>query len=478
MYPRGSFKSTIDGIDIVQWILNFPDIRIFILTGNYDLAESFIYEIREYFTLAEGGDPTLFQELFPEFCISSKGNGSKLEYRCPAAHLGLKEPTIWINSIDSATSGWHCDILKCDDVVTDKNAEIPTRRESVIATFDKKRYLVDQPFGYIDVIGTRYAPDDLYGVMLERNEVSDEKDLKYLCDAAWRVKIDALKKDIRELTEADVDLLFPERLTFKVLRKDLMLNETEFRCQRLNEPVFAASQIFDLDVLKAALRPPSSFPDKGDIYITWDTAHSTGPKSNFSCCVVAKRDDQDRLFILDIICEKLKADELEYRVAQMASMWSPSLVLIEQYPGYEHMKMGIQRNAMSMHVPLNIDYFPIDNGRDAKLNRVRALQPLIKTGRLFFSSTIDIIDATFKQFITFTGQKHRTDDIPDAISFLLRTLPDSLSYRELSIKEQEMKEKAKADGLYNMLFPDQPIITEQQTPDDEVIYNYINDREI
>src|SRR6202790_879405 len=32
LYPRSSYKSTLNVIDCVQWIINFPDIRILILT--------------------------------------------------------------------------------------------------------------------------------------------------------------------------------------------------------------------------------------------------------------------------------------------------------------------------------------------------------------------------------------------------------------------------------------------------------------
>src|SRR5437660_2231467 len=38
LYPRGGFKSTIDVCDAVQWILNFPNIRILFLTATDDLA--------------------------------------------------------------------------------------------------------------------------------------------------------------------------------------------------------------------------------------------------------------------------------------------------------------------------------------------------------------------------------------------------------------------------------------------------------
>src|ERR1700675_2300651 len=106
--PRGGFKSSIDGADCVQWILNWPNITILILTGTHQLSKDFVKEIRNTFTFSvegEGKDailrprvlrnglPSLFQVLFPEFCVPPSEGGSQLEYSCPLKVFG-KEPNI------------------------------------------------------------------------------------------------------------------------------------------------------------------------------------------------------------------------------------------------------------------------------------------------------------------------------------------------------------------------------------------------
>ncbi len=72
LYPRGSFKSTIDIIDCVQWIINFPDVRILVLTATVDLATAFIGELKNYFVVLAQGELTVFQQLFPQFTVPKK----------------------------------------------------------------------------------------------------------------------------------------------------------------------------------------------------------------------------------------------------------------------------------------------------------------------------------------------------------------------------------------------------------------------
>src|SRR5579859_220354 len=83
--PRSSYKSTIDGVDIVQWMLNCPDIRVMILTSVLDLSKQFLSEIKSYFNLPSMADPTAFQLLFPEYVLTGVDGTSEQPIWCTAA---------------------------------------------------------------------------------------------------------------------------------------------------------------------------------------------------------------------------------------------------------------------------------------------------------------------------------------------------------------------------------------------------------
>jgi predicted phage terminase large subunit-like protein len=452
LYPRGTFKSTLNVIDCVQWIINFPDIRILILTGEFKLAKAFVRQVKSYFTVPAGADLTPFQELFPEFCINA-GDGTDQEFKCPASKLGLNEPTVWANSITANLSGWHCDVMKCDDVVTDENSGSDDRRDSLLEKFDNVSNLLD-PHGYLDVIGTRYAPTDLYGAMIERS--GQTQDLKYLCKASWTPKPHAIQKPLIELLEEDVDVLFPERQPYSYLRKKLIKNETTFRTQQLNEAVASADFVFDYSLLLAQTAQPASFPDTGFIYAAWDLALTSNSQSDYSVGVIARVDDQNRVFILDLVYGRFNFTELAYQIVKVTQTWAPKTIAIEEIAGTEGLKLEIQRQAMLARLAMPIHWFKPENSYDAKANRIRSLQPLVASGRLWFASNMQHLETLYEAFKRFTGErgKRKRDDIPDVISFLLRFLPGSSVLRELSQLEKTQREEAKAKLMYAAMYPD------------------------
>src|SRR5271166_3944586 len=165
---RGFYKSTIDGVDSVQWLLNCPDIRILIITGEYKLAVAFASEIKGYFNLSEGQEPTAFHLLFPEYVLRGVDGKSKEPLFCPARIHEQKEGSLWVNSIVANLSGWHCDLKKGDDIVTDENSNSEEAREKIKVKYDGTDDLLD-PHGFMEHIGTRYFTDDWYGTRLAPN---------------------------------------------------------------------------------------------------------------------------------------------------------------------------------------------------------------------------------------------------------------------------------------------------------------------
>lgn len=454
--PRGAFKSTLDGIDCVQWMINCPDIRILILTGEYKLALAFMSEIKGYFYRPEKADPSLLQQLFPEYTIRGKDGDSKQPIECPARIHNQKEPTLWCNSIDSNLSGWHCDIRKMDDVVTDENSNSPEARGKdgkLKMKIDGTDNLVDE-WGFTDVVGTRYYTDDYYG---ERMKVPfSEAPLRLMVRRAWvpkagfeHVPLQALKSDM-------VHLLFPEKLTFKSLRQKLSKNEIMFRCQQLNEPAGDMDGItFDEDMLKAHL--VAQAPAEGQKFVGWDTSFGKSDKSDYSagaCGKIVEIDGEWHLYIVEVIYGRWKPSELDHHIIQFELKHKPKQTVIEEPAEAQRLKNDLQRLAQLRECPLNFIWRKPSGEGDAKRNRIKSLEILLKQDRLHFVMGA-WVDEMFLQFTRFTGERKnrgRYDDIPDAIAQLQFFLPDGISKEELIRMEREREEKAWRDEAYNRIF--------------------------
>lgn len=186
--PRGHFKTTVDVCDTVQWILNFPDVRILIMTGTLELAERMLYEVQHHFT----SNPQM-RLLYPEFCAPpGQKIGNTSEMTTPARKLQhLREPTVTISTIDSVKAGSHYDIIKCDDLVHENNIGTKEQIEKTIQAFHYTTPLLE-PYGYRDVIGTRYDYSDLYGSILDGLDMSKATPIPFgfrLEDGDWKVQV-------------------------------------------------------------------------------------------------------------------------------------------------------------------------------------------------------------------------------------------------------------------------------------------------
>jgi hypothetical protein len=454
--PRGAFKSTLDGIDSVQWMLNCPDIRILILTGEYKLALAFMSEIKGYFYRPEKSPATFLHKLFPEYILEGKSGTSDQPLECPARIHNQKEPSLWVNAIVANLSGWHCDIRKMDDVVTDENSNSVDARGSdgkLKQKIDGTDNLVDE-WGFTDIIGTRYYTDDYYG---ERMKTEEDAPIEILVRQCWRLKPPFIGTPLQEITEEMVDLLFPEKLSFKSLRQKLRKNERMFRCQQLNEPAAEGDQVtFTEGMLNAHL--VTQVPNvEADIYTLWDTSFARTSYADYSAGVATKiipGDERFDVYILEIIFGRWRPSELAFQYVQFEKKWKPKASLIERPAGDELLRIEMQKQAQRYGVALNIIWKNPSNAPDAKRNEIKGIETLISNDQFWFVGG-QWIDETFNQLMKYTGErknKGRKDDIPDALAKVQYFCPFTSGNKELERIKKERETQVEKQAIYNHIF--------------------------
>ncbi len=440
---RGSYKSTINGIDSVQWLINCPDIRIMFITATKPLAKKCAKEIKRYFYLPQKAKPTAFQLLFPEFVIKDADDSPLL---CPARLIDQKEDSIWATSMESTMTGDHCDLRKADDIVVPKNSANIELREQLKFEFDGTDDILDQ-WGFSDVTGTRYFTDDWYGTRGIPNEDTGEvAPYRYSCRGCWTLKTEYVLDyqqgilRLKDITEDMVVLTFPYKLSWKELRKTLSKKgERSFKNQQLNEatdPSVDEDYInqFDIDVLRRHTHPTSGAPKGRDVEIfqTWDTAWSDSSTSDFSVGVTAAiyllPDGRYASCVLEIVYGKWKSTELVKQMVMFFEKWHPKKVLIEKVNAAEYIDLAIKQQAILMGNSMIREFIywkPVDTQAKAKRNRIKVLELLLGENRLCFCVGI-WIDEMYKQLTRYTGEHStstRKDDIPDALAMVLHFFP-------------------------------------------------------
>lgn len=477
LYPRGSFKSTFDISDAVQWILNFPAIRILFITAAEDLAVAFCDTVKGIF-IKKNIEPTLMNLFFPEFCIGeTKAElGDEFSFTCPlwrAKQIRRNEPTIMASSIGSTLSGFHFEVIKADDAVDTKNSGNEDQCQKVIKNFGINIKML-QPFGFLDLLGTRYADEDLYGDAMAKNlgdivtergpcwELTTNKDTgqKILIGRAWEVKkeiqvqIDKGEFNSDDLAKEHYDYLFPERLSYEYCMAEIQqYGIVSFEGQYNQNPTPTLKTDFDKAILIKNTIPHTELPWSGPVSQTWDFAFSTKKGRDYTTCSTALWDDSGRMFIIDIVRDRFNPSQLAKKIVEMAMKYRPFVIGIENAGGSEMIDPAVWAEAAKTGRPDviavcgKIDWIKTERDDDAKRNRMRVLHPWLVNGKLKFVSHLPFLNVLYDEFQKCL-RKTKHDDIPDVISRQVRYAPAV----QKVMKKEDVVSWNKADAGWNLIY--------------------------
>ena len=471
LVPRGGFKSSLNMADSVQWIICFPAITIAILTGVLQLAKDFVGEVKQHFTYAESGtdnkgkasydvrqimdkqtgdwSDSIFQVLFPEHCLSPL-EGNQLEFQTPAAEE-QKEPSVRAASIDQALSGSHYNVLKLDDVVTNENTKTETRIKDNIKQISINNGLLN-PNGFYFVIGTWYDERDYYGVTIRKTEKRAKTEgllesiqgsidsgrfnanlsYKIYLRAAWWPTQDAVKagKIEEELTKNDLELWFPERLSYEFLLgklKDDSDNDDDegdtgyFAIKYLNNPRKANRVRFPRELLKRRTIPHSQFPPQGIVVTTVDTAYSTKSWADYTVIITALIFG-GRFYVINMVRGRFNEYELPKIIANTASTWKPKRIAIEDSVGVKWMARELRREMDNLKISIPVEFVSLGLGSKLRSKQLKAKPVLRLLGdeRMYFLNSCEGLEEIYNELEKFTGTGDDAhDDIVSAMSLLV-----------------------------------------------------------
>src|SRR6266704_692996 len=189
LIPRNHLKSSVCTIaHTIQWIINYPNVRILISSGTGDQVRGFLRAIREHFQTNE-----MFRWLYPEFVPQGKNVkdfGNQESFTVPCRTVIRPETTVASVSVGAVVAGAHYDVIKHDDMVDKENIRTPEQIQNVKNHFGfldplLQRVNKDPGRGWTDVIGTRYDYSDLYGTLLDAQKKKEESGEK----GAWEILV-------------------------------------------------------------------------------------------------------------------------------------------------------------------------------------------------------------------------------------------------------------------------------------------------
>lgn len=451
--PRKTFKTTYARLDKLQWVLAFPQtITILNESATQPLAKAISKGIAGYFYTPKNANYTLLQRMFPELLTDRRPfNADEFWNMSGRVETDDLDSTIAYTSPQSTQSGWHPYVINADDMVETKNSGIhanPDVRRGVIDTYDTNRFTL-RAGGYIYLPGTRYHPFDLYGVKLGS---VNPKTWKVLVRSAITVKDgtrlmpgefperDAVVCNFKELPEMDYD----------TLRDQFYENYESFMCQMQNDPQGGNVATFDENLYNSCTIDPEMIPlYGGETYVCWRLPYG-GKDNMLQAEGCAARILDGKVYVLDCWQGNYIPSRLAERMVQSYKTHAANGMMILQTPGSEFMAAHLRQEAARRNVDMGrIQWVYWDENDERRNGAIKLMEPLLKVGRIRFSTDMTKWQECRKQFVHFGLVEE--NGIIECVSKFADRVPVSQMRANLEEEEIGYIRRRRDDALLNSM---------------------------
>lgn len=402
LYPRGHLKTSIITIaHTIQWILNYPNIRILISTATGDQCKKMLNEIKSHFQYNKQ-----FRYYFPDYCPPAKRAadfGSQEEFTVPNRTKHYKEPSVSTCSVGKVIAGAHYEVIKNSDLVDKENVKTPGQIADVIGHFGYLNPLLERSEvpphnGWTDVEGTRYDFGDLYGRLLD--------------SGTYRTVV---RPHLGE------DTVWPARFPVSELKRiEKEVGPYIFSCQYRNKPIPPEGGLCDpKDIVFLPRHIVGQILPTLRLHCTIDL-HGLEPARNdndATALTVHGFDRDGRMYVIDIRHGRFTPDKVIWHIFNIHQMY-PTLVdfKIEKDAHARVLLPFLQREASKrQRFPIMV---PIKRDTHvSKQQRIRGLQPWFKAGIVRFADDLACKTDLILEIMQFPSQSAGVhDDILDTLA--------------------------------------------------------------
>jgi len=427
LHPRGTFKTSVVTISRnTQRSVRDPNSRTCIINETAENAQGFIGTIRQNF---ENNKVlrALYSEVIPKNFKATVWNNQAM--RLNRTWQGPEE-TIEAMGMFSTLTSHHYTHIAYDDIISEDAVKSPQVMTDTIERAKKFRSLMVNPTtSTLDITGTRWALHDVYSHFMK---MLGDRLARYIRGARYNSQ-----------------LLFPELLseeTLASLRAEY--GEYMYSCLYMNNPRDVANQDFNIqdlkfwrwsyDERKVVLYDRNMEVDeiwdvdKLDVTVTVDLAIAEAVNSDFNSVVTVGVTPSGRAVVLDTWTKRCTVFELMDYLFGLKKRYSPRAFGIESV-AYQKillyfLRAECERRGTYMNiVPIQSLPSKRSTGNNSKPARIRGLQPVVATGRLYVLPTQHQLR---DELSDFPLGEH--DDTIDALSMQLRLWRGFLSPERMS----------------------------------------------
>jgi len=465
LMARGHYKSTVctvaDGIQMaLPNIANVqampysygPNLKLLIGHEVRETASKFLFEIAAAFTRKPG-----LMALFPE-CIPTRRTHrmNKWELELPRTQQH-REATFSTIGAGGAAQGNHFHWLKLDDLVGEDARDSPTVMKKTLTWFDNVNSLLTKlALDGWDLIGTRWAYNDVYSHAMERYGIDiDSSVLSCVSERDIEKCGQGLLKVYARGAIEDGVPVFPEVFpldTLAVLRK----NRLVWAAQYANNPMESGmnefiwpSKTYNVDAQGniVVFTGDSSFKRYRhdlSIYILTDPSMGETLEADETGICVVGIDDRSNIFLLETIKKRLLPPEYVEELFRLHLKYRPQVIAIEEVNFSAIYKYWIEEKALRTKIyPPIRPYKP--GSKKNKEGRIRGLSHFFSAGQFYIAEGMHDFQDEYDQF-PMGKSKHLLDALAQGPEFWSGDLSPKSVESQANAVEQEHTERSRDTG--------------------------------
>jgi len=397
LIPRNHLKTKLISVGYSLYsICENPKIRILVYSATWQMAVDIISQIK--------GQLVRNEKIHDLFGNLQEGSTEWAQDRIRVSANDKRESTVTAAGIDNNLVGGHYDLIIFDDVQNRDNVATADQLMKIRQRYNDSLDLLE-PGGQIVVIGTRWHDSDLYGWILDpSSNVASQYDTMVM--RAYKGNIDTGEGWVP---------LWPGKFTLKEFQERLASEGwSHFSAQYLNDPVPEENAIFTRSMFQY-YEPEDLRGKLLTRFMTIDPAISLERSADFTAMVVVGVDEENYLWIMDIVREKLLPHEIINRIFDMKEKWNLLDIAIETV-AYQKTLAYTLREQMRVRKK----YFHIrelNPQSRSKDERIKGLQPLYENGKIIHNKYLTNNYFLEDELTRYPYAKH--DDCLDALSYML-----------------------------------------------------------
>lgn len=424
LLPRSHLKTSCFTEAGILWeLINDPHLRFLVINAKLDNAVDILANIK---SCIESND--VFRWLFPEYCpdlaVKSLQDRCKwlthrLDFPC-SKWAGRKEGNIEVMSVGASLVSKHYDRMIFDDPVNDDNTTTKEYRDKVDRWYRNALQLRHDANSIVRLIGTRWHFDDLYSRRI-KEEMARRKHQKERGEAI-KPRYWIYHRQVVERVAAggetiagyqNVQPIWPERFSKTNIEEIRDENGSYiFSCQYMNNPLPEEDAVFKYSDIR--LVDEYDIPLEVVNLVACDLAVEDVEKGDWWVITVASFDALGRMYVREIIRDKLLTSSFLAHIAEINRKWKPIKVAVETTAFQKTLfKVYRQWSSTEGH---NIPWSEVERGRSSKRKRILALQPRVERGDFYAEDNIKNLDWMIEEMTTYPRSTH--DDILDTLADL------------------------------------------------------------